>query len=69
MNSKNNLISLNSKLKNIDLIENIFVQEFNKDYVFFKIKYYGKLEKIINQLIDENISLKLINDQWFIKVL
>lgn len=69
LNSKNNLISLNSKLKNIDLIENIFVQEFNKDYVFFKIKYYGKLEKIINQLIDENISLKLINDQWFIKVL
>ena len=45
------------------------MQEFNKDYVNLKIKYLGKLEKIINQLNNENISLQLINDQWFIKAL
>ncbi len=66
LKKKNNLVLLNSKMNNIDLIENIFVQEFNKDYVNLKIKYLGKLEKIINQLKKENISLKLINDQWVI---
>ena len=34
-----------------------------------RIKYLGKLEKVINQLKKENISLQLINDQWIIKTL
>ena len=69
LNEKSNLVVLNSKIKNIDLIENIFVQDFNKDYINLKIKYLGKLEKIINQLKKENINLQSINDQWVIKTL
>jgi len=34
-----------------------------------KIKYLGKLNKIINQLKKEKIDLQLINDQWVIKTL
>ena len=56
-------------MNKIDFIENIFVQEFNKDYVNFKIKYLGDLEKIINELKKSGINLKLINDQWFIKTM
>ena len=62
-------MELNLRIKNIDLIENIFVQEFNKNYVNLRIKYLGKLDKIINQLQKENIDLQLINDQWIIKSL
>ena len=69
INKSSNLVELNSRIKNIDLIENIFVQEFNKDYMFLRIKYLGKLDKIINQLKKEKIDLKLINDQWVIKSL
>ena len=32
-----------------------------------RIKFLGKLEKIINQLKKENIELKLKNNQWVIK--
>ena len=60
---------MKSRIKNIDLIENIFVQEFNKENVDLKIKYLGKLDKIINQLKKENINLKLVNDHWIIKIL
>jgi len=35
-------------MKKIDLIENIYVQEFNKDYILLKIKYLGKVKKMIN---------------------
>ena len=45
------------------------MQEFNKDRASIRIKYLGKLEKIINQLKKEDINLKLINDQWVIKTL
>ncbi len=69
LDKKNNLVLINSKIKNIDLIENVFVQEFNKNYVNLKIKYLGKIEKIINKLNNKGISLKLINDQWFIKTM
>ena len=67
INKKSNIVELNNRIKKIDLIENVFVQQFNKDYMDLRIKYLGKLEKIINQLKKANISLQLINDQWIIK--
>ena len=69
LNKKTNLVKLNSIIKKIDSIENIYVQEFNKDYMNLRIKYLGKLEKIISQLKKENIDLQLVNDQWIIKTL
>jgi len=67
LNKKNNLVFFNSKIKKIDLIEEILVLEHNKDVVNIKIKYLGKLERMINQLKKDNIILQLINDEWFIK--
>ena len=69
LNKKNSLVELNKRIKKIDLIENVSVQHFNKDYMFLRIKYLGKLEKIIGQLLNEKINLKLTNDQWIIKTL
>ena len=69
LDKKNNLVELNSRIKNIDSIDNLYVQEFNKDYVKLRIKYLGNLQKIINQLKRQNIELKLISDQWIIKTL
>ena len=66
-NKKNNLVELNSRIKNIESIENIYVQEFNKNYMDLRIKYLGKLNKLTSELKKENINLELINDQWFIK--
>ena len=34
-----------------------------------RIKFLGKLEKIIQLLKIKNIDLKLVNDQWIIKTL
>ena len=69
LNRNSNLAKLNLRIKKIDSIENIYVQEFNKDYVNLRIKYLGKLDKIISQLKKENIDLRLINDLWVIKTL
>ena len=69
LDGSNNLIELNLRIKKIDSIENVFVQEFDKNQVNLKIKYLGKLEKIINQLEKEKINLQLINDEWIIKYL
>ena len=68
LNENNNLVILNEKIKKIDLIENVFVQDFNKDYVNLKVKYLGNLEKIINQLNSLNINLLIRNEQWIIEI-
>jgi len=34
-----------------------------------KIKYLGKLEKIIDKLNEEKIELKLIGEDWSLKVI
>ena len=68
IDKNNNLVLLKSKINNIDLIENIFIQEFNNDYVKLKIKYFGKIEKIIDQLQNQKYQLQLLNEQWLIKI-
>ncbi len=69
LNKKINLVLLNSKIKKISLIENIFVQEFNKNYVSLRIKYLGNLEKVIKQLKDNDVNLQIINNEWILKTL
>ena len=69
LGKKSNLVELNSRISKIDSIESVSVQNFNKDQMNLRIKYLGKLEKIINQLKKESIVLDLINDQWIIKAL
>ena len=67
LSKNNNLVEFNSRVKSIKSIEKIYVQDFNKDYTNLRIKYLGKLDKLINELEKEKIDLKLINDQWVIK--
>ena len=69
MNKKNNLVELDKRIKNIDLIENIFVQELNNEYVLIKLKYLGNIDKIINELKTENILLSLEQEEWILKMI
>ena len=64
----NNLVELNDRFKKIDLVDSLYIQELSKDYIRIKIKYFGKLNKIINKLNDQNISLKLINEEWRLEI-
>ena len=50
LNKKNNLVEFKKRIKNIDLIDKIYIQQINKDNVFVKIRYLGKIRKIIKKL-------------------
>ena len=69
INKKNNLVDLKTKLNQIDLIESIYIKKFNKDTVNLKIKYLGKLDKIIRQLKNQKIILEFIKDQWNLQII
>tara|TARA_B100001989_G_C24499009_1_gene443779 strand:+ start:96 stop:1136 length:1041 start_codon:yes stop_codon:yes gene_type:complete len=69
INKKNNLSELNQRLKKIGLINDIYILELNKNYVLLKIKYLGKLDKIINKLEEQKIILKTSGEEWSIKVI
>ena len=69
LKEKNNLVLFNKKIRKIDLIENTFVQEFNKDHVDLKIKYLGKLDKLTHQLKTNNINLKMKDNEWYIEIM
>ena len=48
-------MEVNKRLKKIDLVQNIFIQQFNKNYINLRIKYLGKIDKIIALLKNQNI--------------
>ena len=69
LENKNNLANFDNRIKNIDLINNFYVQQLNKDYVLVKISYYGKITKIIKKLTDQKMDLKKINGEWFLRII
>ena len=69
LNSKNNLVEFNNRLKKVYLIDNFYVQQLNKDFILVKIKYLGKINKIIKKLKDRKIDLKMKEGQWKISII
>ena len=69
LNNKSNLVEFNNRLKKIDLIDSFYVQELNKDYILVKIKYLGKISKIIDRLKDQNIDLNMREGQWKLNII
>ncbi len=69
LKKNNSLVEFDSRLRKIDLIDNFYVQQLNKDYVLLKIRYLGKIDKIINKLKDQNINLKMTEGQWQMNII
>ena len=69
LNKKDNLVQFSNRIKKIDLIDNFYVQQLNKDFIIVKIKYLGKINKIINKLKNEKIHLKMNNGQWQLSII
>ena len=53
-----NLVSFNERLNKIDIINNFFVQQLNKDFALVKISYFGKIKKIIKKLEEQDMNLQ-----------
>ena len=66
---KSNLFEFNTRLKKIDLIDKFYVQEINKDYVSIKIKYLGKISKIIDKFKEQKIDLIMKNGKWQLNII
>ncbi len=64
-----NFVELNRRIQKIDLIESFYVQQLNKDFVLVKIKYLGKIKKIIDKLSEQKINLKMINGSWKLSII
>ena len=69
LNNKSNLVELNNRIEKIGLIDNFYIQELNKDYALVKIKYLGKITKIINKLKNQKIELKMKEGQWQLQII
>ncbi len=60
----NDLFLFQNILNEIDLVENFNVREFNNKYAYVNIKYYGKINKIKEKLIEKGLKIKFKNNQW-----
>ena len=65
----NSLLELKKRINNIGLIEEIYVQELNNEFISIKIKYLGKIGKIIEKLKNEKVILKYNGEEWSLKII
>ena len=63
------LLSLQSALEKIDLIENFSVIELSKNEVKMKIKYYGKIKSITEKFSKFGIKVLMSENQWKLKII
>ena len=68
INNLNNLMNVQKILDQIDLIEYFSVEEIINKEVKLKIKYYGRIDKIIKVLEEKGLSIKNINNSWLIEL-
>ena len=60
LKKQNDLFLFQNILNEIDLVENFNVKEFNNEYAYINIKYYGKINKIKEKLIEKGIDLNFV---------
>ena len=64
LDNQKDLFLFQNILSEIDLIENFNVREFNNKFAYINIKYYGKINKIKEKLIEKGIDINFKNNQW-----
>ena len=69
LNNKGNLVEFRNRINKIDLLDDFYVKQLNKDYALVKIKYLGKISKIIKKLKSKNINLMMIQAQWQLEII
>ena len=69
LNNKGNLVEFRNRINKIDLLDDFYVKQLNKDYALVKIKYLGKISKIIKKLKSKNINLIMIQAQWQLEII
>ncbi len=69
LKNKNSLVEFDNRIKKIDLIDEFYVQQLNKNYVLVKIRYLGKISKIMNKFQDMNIRLNMIEGEWQLNII
>ena len=69
INKKDDLLKLQEALNKIDLIDNYYVFELDKDQVKIKIKYLGKIDKIKSKLYENNIKVIINESKWKLKLI
>ena len=64
LNNQKDLFLFQNILSEIDLVENFNVREFNNKFAYINIKYYGKINKIKEKLIEKRVDINFKNNQW-----
>ena len=64
LKNQNDLFLFQNILSGVDLIENFKVRQFNNRFANINIKYYGKINKIREKLIEKGLDIKFNNNEW-----
>tara|TARA_Y100000996_G_scaffold399852_1_gene369270 strand:+ start:57 stop:1103 length:1047 start_codon:yes stop_codon:yes gene_type:complete len=68
INNQNDLFLFQNILSQVDLIEKFNVRAFNNKIANVNIKYYGKINKIKEKLIEKGLDINFTNNKWSARI-
>jgi len=61
-------LKLKSILDSLDVVENYSVLEMTNKYLKIRLKYRGKVNKIKNKLVDQDVDIRIEDNIWKLKI-
>ena len=71
INAKNSksLKEIIDKIKKISSIDSFSIENFDNNLVKIKIKFFGKIKNLQNNLIENGFEVQFVDDQWNLKII
>ena len=71
INAKNplSLKEIIDKIKKINSIDSFSIENFDNNFVKIKIKFFGKIKNLQNNLIENGFEVQFVDDQWNLKII
>ena len=71
INTKNpkSIKEIIDKIKKINSIDSFSIENFDNNFVKIKIKFFGNIKNLQNNLLENGFEVQFVDDQWNLKII
>ena len=69
LKNKDSFKKIIDNIKKVNSVDSFFIESFDDSLAKIKIKFYGKVKSLQNNLIESGFEVEFSNEQWNLKLI